>query len=90
MPSLSSCTDRIRTVTFIAARCAHAHWQRCLRYLPPFRAINGNVAVPSGGQLKVPTSRVDLFLFRALGPVVCVSGVVLVVEAGSVAPEVLR
>jgi hypothetical protein len=54
MLSLPSCTDRIRAVTFLAARCAHEHWQRCLRCLPPFRAINGNVAVPSGGQLKVP------------------------------------
>ncbi len=30
--------------------------------------VNGQVAVPGGGQLKVPTPRVDHFLFRAVPP----------------------
>ena len=29
---------------------------------------NGQVAVPAGGQLKVPTPRVDHFLFRVVPP----------------------
>src|SRR5260370_987948 len=30
--------------------------------------VNGQVAVPAGGQLKVPTPRVDDFLFRVIPP----------------------
>jgi hypothetical protein len=32
--------------------------------------VNGQVAVPAGGQLKVPTPRVDHFLFRVVPPFV--------------------
>ena len=40
-----------------------------LLHLPHGRdPVNGQVAVPSGGQLKVPTPRADHFLFRALPP----------------------
>ena len=31
-------------------------------------AVNGQVAVPAGGQLKVPTPRVDQVLFRVVPP----------------------
>jgi hypothetical protein len=31
-------------------------------------SVNGQVAVPGGGQLKVPTPRVDHFLFSTFPP----------------------
>jgi len=33
-----------------------------------YQDVNGQVAVPGGGQLKVPTPRVDHFSFRAVPP----------------------
>jgi DNA-binding XRE family transcriptional regulator len=44
------------------------------RMPPPSRiavvldAVNGQVAVPGGGQVKVPTPRADYFLFRVVPP----------------------
>ena len=36
--------------------------------LPEIQRVNGQVAVPGGGQLKVPTPRVDQVLFRVVPP----------------------
>src|SRR5260370_16165510 len=35
---------------------------------PNWAVVNGQVAVPAGGQLKVPTPRVDHLSFRAVPP----------------------
>jgi DDE superfamily endonuclease len=39
-----------------------------LHFTPTSGSVNGQVAVPAGGQLKVPTPRVDHFLFRVVAP----------------------
>jgi hypothetical protein len=48
-----------------AGRCSDAAW---LHTRIVAEAVNGQVAVPGGGQLKVPTPRVDQVLFRVVPP----------------------
>src|SRR5215472_12480907 len=62
--------------------CAHGQWRPGIRspsgHRPVTRRqarhprshpiVNGQVAVPAGGQLKVPTPRVDHLSFRAVPP----------------------